>query len=323
MEWLEVSVRVNREAAEAVAEVLSRYAPQGVAFDLAEDTEDPDTSALVTVRAYLAIDEAIAAQRRKVEEGLGHLRHIWPVIPEPAFRFVPDQDWTATWKKEIPVLHLGRHVVIKPSWRTYRPQPGEVVLEMDPGMAFGTGLHPTTQLCVLALEDLAQPSMNVLDLGTGTGILAMIAAKLGMGPTLAVDNDENAIVAARRNVRANQLEDQIELRHGTLAEVEGTYDLVLANILAPVIIDMASAGLARHIRRNGTLVASGILEEQTEAVAQALQVSELHVVEKRQQGEWVALIAQHTHRDAEAAPGSASGKATRITALSQNPQTAR
>jgi ribosomal protein L11 methyltransferase len=120
----------------------------------------------------------------------------------------------------------------------------------------------------------------------------MIAAKLGLGPILAVDNDENAIVAARCNVRANQLEGQIELRHGTLAEVEGAYDLILANILASVIIDMAQAGLAQHLRPGGILVASGILEEQTEAVVQALTARGLPVIEKRQQGEWVALIAR-------------------------------
>ncbi|MGC9521600.1 MAG: 50S ribosomal protein L11 methyltransferase [Anaerolineae bacterium] len=289
MEWLEVSVDVNREAAEAVAEVLSRYAPQGVAFDLGEN---PEVSAHVTVKAYLAVDEAIAAKRRKIEESLGHLHHIWSVIPEPSFRILPDQDWTTTWKEELPILHLGRRVVIKPSWRDYTPRPQEVVLEMDPGMAFGTGLHPTTQLCVDALEDLAEPGMRVLDLGTGTGILAMIAAKLGLGPILAVDNDENAIVAARRNVRANQLAGQIELRHGTLAEVEGAYDLILANILASVIIDMAQAGLVQHLRPGGILVASGILEEQTEGVVQALTAHGLPVIEKRQQGEWVALIAR-------------------------------
>lgn len=300
MEWLEVSVQVNGEAAEAVAEVLSRYAPQGVAFDFGIDDSVPDTpnsdraaesASQVTVKAYLPVDEDIAKHQREVEAGLGHLRHIWPVIPEPAFAPVQDQDWTSLWKEQIPVLHLGQHVVIKPSWRSYTPKPGELILEMDPGMAFGTGLHPTTQLCVLATEALVTPDAEVLDLGTGTGILAMIAAKLGAQHILAVDNDEDAVIAARRNAAKNKISDQIELVHGSLEDVTSAYDLVLANILAPIIISMAHAGLAERVRHGGTLVASGILEEQADAVAAALEATGLQVTERRQQDEWMVLIA--------------------------------
>ncbi|MCD6287186.1 MAG: 50S ribosomal protein L11 methyltransferase, partial [Anaerolineae bacterium] len=259
MEWLEVSIQVNGEAAEAVAEVLSRYAPQGVAFDLSVDDSVPDGigSSPVTVKAYLTVDEDIHERRRKVEAGLGHLRHIWPVIPEPVFKPVQDQDWTALWKEQIPVLHLGRRMVIKPSWRSYTPAQDELILEMDPGIAFGTGLHPTTQLCVLATEALVKPNAEVLDLGTGTGILAMTAAKLGAGHILAVDNDEDAIIAAQHNADANQLSDRIDLVRGSLEHVSAAYDLVLANILAPIIISMARSGLAERVRHGGSLVVSG------------------------------------------------------------------
>jgi len=296
MEWLEVSLQVNGEAAEAVAGVLCRYAPQGVAFDLGVDDMGRDgtgsnSESPVTVKAYLLVDEDIDERRRKVEAGLGHLRHIWPVIPEPVFMPVQDQDWTALWKEQIPVLHLGRRVVIKPSWRSYTPAPDELILEMDPGMAFGTGLHPTTQLCVLAAEALVRPNTEVLDLGTGTGILAMTAAKLGAGHILAVDNDEDAVMAARRNVAANQLSDRIDTLHGSLEDVTAAYDLVLANILAPIIINMAESGLAERVRHGGTLVVSGILEEQADDVAAALAATGLQVTERRQQEEWMALVA--------------------------------
>ncbi len=290
MEWLEVSVRVNREAAEAVAEVLSRHAPQGVAFELSADMGD---AADVTVKAYLAVDERISARQRKVLEDLSHLSHIWPVIPEPTFRSIADQDWTATWKAQIPVLHLGHNVVIKPSWRSYTPEADEIVLEMDPGMAFGTGLHPTTQLCVTALEDLILPGSTVLDLGTGTGILAMVAARLGAARVLAIDNDPNAVIAARRNVQANGLTPQIDLCQGSMAEARDAYDVVVANILAPVIIEMAAAGLAARVRTGGALVVSGILEAQDEGVTQALGAAGLGVTERRLQEEWLALVARH------------------------------
>ena len=293
MEWLEVSVAVEPEAAEAVAEVFSRYAPQGVVIDLG--TGDEAAARQVTVKAYLAVDDDIAGRRQKVEEALWHLHHIWPVIPEPAFTPILDQDWTAGWKESIPVLHLGRRVVIKPSWREYTAQPDELLLEMDPGLAFGTGLHPTTQLCVEALEDLMQPGMRVLDLGTGTGILALIAAKLGAADILAVDNDVNAVAVARRNARANDAAHQIRVVHGSLAEVGEPYDLVVANILAHIIIDMASSGLDTRIRRGGMLVTSGILAEQADEVAAALAVHGLSVVERRQRDEWVALVVRKPH----------------------------
>ncbi len=288
MAWLEVSVEVNHEAAEAVAEVLSRHAPQGVALDLGSEGE---LSPTVTVKAYLAVDADINTRRRRVEEGLWHLHQIWPVIPEPRFRSVVDQDWTATWKEQIQVLHLGRRIVIKPTWRIYEPKPGEVVLEMDPGLAFGTGLHPTTQLCVTALEDLVEPGTTVLDLGTGTGILAMVAARLGAGRVLAVDNDENAVIAARANMATNGLTDAIDLALGSLENVASSFGLVVANILAPVIVAMAGSGLADRVASGGALVVSGILEEQIESVVTALESTGLAVTERRVQDEWAALIA--------------------------------
>jgi ribosomal protein L11 methyltransferase len=289
MMWLEVSVKVNHEAAEAVAEVLGRHAAAGVVFEL-----DPKGrgETPVTVRAYLAVDDEIENRQRKVEEALAHLSHIWPIIPAPSFHPIADQDWTALWKEKIQVLHLGRRVVIKPTWRAYRPKEGEVVLEMDPGMAFGTGLHPTTRLCVEAVERLVQPGMSVLDLGTGTGILAMAAARLGARHVLGVDIDSEAVLAATRNVRTNALSDRVSIERGSLSDVTDTYDLIVANILAPVIITMAAAGLADRLAPTGSLVVSGILEEQIAEVTTALATHGLQVTEERIQEEWAALSAR-------------------------------
>lgn len=289
MDWLEVSVCVPPEAAEAVAEVLSRYAPQGVAIDLGEGDSQADS---VTVKAYIPADDEIQTNRRKVEAAIGHLSHIWPIIPQPQFRPIQGQDWTAGWKESIPVLHLGENVVIKPSWRDYQPQPNDIVLEMDPGLAFGTGLHPTTQLCIEVLESLLQPNMRVLDLGTGTGVLAMIAAKMGATEVCAVDTDENAVIATRRNALANAVLPQIDLLHGSLADVTGVYDLVLANILAPVIIKMAQSGLASRVRVGGSLIVSGVLLEQAAEVSAALEAFGLRVVDQRSKGDWLVLLAE-------------------------------
>ncbi len=286
MEWLEVSVQVEAEVAEAVAEVFARYAPQGVAIDLGQDGQT------VTVKAYLPVDEHLEERKRKVNEALGHLNHIWPVIPEAKFTPIAERDWTAEWKESIPVLHIGQRIVIKPSWRDYTPAPGEVILEMDPGLAFGTGLHPTTQLCLRALETELQPGMRVLDMGTGTGILALAAAKLGAASILAVDNNQDAVVVTRRNARANKVSHLIRAVYGSLDAVSGTYHLILANILAPVIIAMTKQGLTARLQRNGVLIASGILEEQTAEVRAALEQAGLQVTEQLQQGDWVALLAR-------------------------------
>jgi len=218
-------------------------------------------------------------------------------MPAPTFTSIADHDWTASWRETLPVLHLGRRIVIKPSWREYSPRPGvtrpdEVILELDPGQAFGTGLHPTTQLCLETLELLVQPGMRVLDLGTGTGILALAAAKLAASiEILAVDNDPNAIAVARRNARMNEVSANIRLLHGSLNDVSGTYDLILANILAPVIIEMAQLGLGARLRPEGRLVASGILAEQQAEVVTALQQNGMELLSAQQKGDWVVLVA--------------------------------
>lgn len=295
--WLETSLTVSPEAAEAVAEVLSRYAPRGVAIDMG-DPDEPDENGnkneTVIVKAYLVMDETIEARCLELATAIDHLRHIWPQIPAPSFTPIQDQDWTAGWKESIPVLHLTDQVVIKPTWRDYTPQPDEIVLEMDPGMAFGTGLHPSTQLCAEGLVAWMEPEYRILDLGTGTGILALIAAKLGATEILAVDNDINAVAVARRNARHNHAAHAIRHVHGSVSDISGAYDLVLANLLAPILIKMAAAGLATRVQRNGLLIASGVLEEQIEEVSEAFKYVGLHVIEILQQEDWVALVMRKT-----------------------------
>ncbi len=288
MDWLEVSVETDREMAEAVSEVLSRYAPQGVALDLGDDPQ----SNRVIVRAYLADDGALESRKRQIEEALWHLGQIRP-LPAPTFRLIADRDWTAGWKESIPILHIGQRIVIKPSWREYTPQAGEVVLELDPGLAFGTGLHPTTRLCLEALEREVADGMRILDLGSGTGILALAAAKLAQVEVLAVDNDQNAVVATRRNARRNGVSARVRPLHGSLADVSGTYDLILANLLAPILIRMAQdRGLATRLKPQGMLIASGVLVEQGDEVAAAFEANGLEVVERRREEDWLALIAR-------------------------------
>lgn len=288
MEWLEVSVTVGNEAAEAVAEVLSRYAHRGVVIEAGPEGWNAGP---VIVRAYLPADDQLRANKRRIEESLWHLDQIYPVST-PVFRPVAEADWAEVWKERLSVLHVGQHVVIRPSWRDYAPAPEDVVIRLDPGMAFGTGLHPTTQMCLVALEELVYSGVNVLDLGTGSGILAIEAAKLGAGRVLAVDNDPVAAKAARDNVVANGVQETIRVVHGSLSEVSGSYDLVVVNILARVILEMVQDGLAMRVRPGGALVAAGILADQEPGVVAALKQEGLILVERQQRDDWVCLVTK-------------------------------
>ncbi|MGD1993571.1 MAG: 50S ribosomal protein L11 methyltransferase [Anaerolineae bacterium] len=288
MKWLEVNVETSSEAAEAVAEVLSRFAPQGVALEAG-----PDGIACgpVAVRAYLSTGVDLEQTRRQVSEALWHLSQILP-IPEPTFRSVEETNWEEIWKRHLQVLRIGERVVIRPSWLEHLPQESEVVIELDPGMAFGTGLHPTTQLCLMALEERIRPGARLLDLGTGSGILAIASAKLGAGSVLALDTDSDAVDVARRNASKNEVLDRVEVACGSLAQADGTYDLVVVNILAQVIVDMAGRGLADLLASDGALITAGILEGQVDDVQAALEAAGLAIAERRQIEDWVALVAE-------------------------------
>lgn len=287
MDWLEVSVETTGEGAEAVAEVLSRFASRGVALEAGPEGFG---TGLVVVRAYLPADDQLSRTRRRVEEALWHLGQILP-LPPPSFRIVAETDWAEAWKQHLTVLHVGRRLVIRPSWLPYVPAAEEVVVELDPGMAFGTGTHPTTQMCLLALEERVRPGARVLDLGTGSGILAIAAAKLGAGRVLALDTDPQAVTVARENVHRNGVADRVRVARGSLAQAIGRFDLIMVNILAQVIVEMLEQGLARRLAPEGRMVVAGLLLGQEEEVRNAFQRSGLVMVGRRQIEDWVALEA--------------------------------
>jgi len=295
-EWLEVSVEVDHETAEAVAEVLSRYTQRGVVLEGGPDGWEIEP---VIVRGYLPVDEQLWTVKRQIEEGLWHLGQIRP-IPEPSFRRVAEEDWSEAWKKQLKVLRIGERLVIRPSWLEHKPQPRDVIIELDPGMAFGTGLHPTTQLCLCALERLVRPGMEVLDLGTGSGILAIAAAKLGAGHVDALDSDQQAVQVARGNVMENGAAEQVTVRKGSLADATGRYDLVVVNILARVVTEMAKAGLSERLRPGGVVFAAGITADQAPEVVAALERNGLKLTDQRQRGDWVSLQTRRTPASAGA-----------------------
>ncbi|HEC22073.1 MAG TPA: 50S ribosomal protein L11 methyltransferase [Chloroflexi bacterium] len=298
-DWIEVSVKVDGEGAEAVADALRRYVHQGVAIEQlvpgeAWDDEDLPSGPLM-VRAYFPADERAPTTRRQIEEALYYLSRLYPRIPAPAFRTVKEEDWAEAWKQHYHPIRVGKRLLIKPAWVDVESQPDDIVIEMDPGMAFGTGTHPTTQLCLMACEWLARQGMTAIDLGTGSGILAIAAARLGCYRVLARDIDEVAVRVARENVRRNGVEKQVVVQQGSLEGLLTTsrhFDLGMANLTAKIIIRLAGEGLGHLIWPGGKFVFSGLIEEQEPEVTAALEAIDLEVIDRRQMGEWVMLITQ-------------------------------
>ncbi len=309
MNWLEVSLTVNGELAEAVADVLARFAPNGVTTEQGVkfvDDEDEGTAAgPITVRAYLPVDEQLEERRARLEESLYYLGRIQP-LPEPAFKPIADRNWMEAWKEHYRPIPIGRRLLILPAWLE-SPDPQRIPIRIDPGMAFGTGTHPTTQLCLELLEQvfdaggppLGQPGdMRVIDVGCGSGILSIAALRLGASQALGVDIDPESIKNSRENADTNGIGDELTLGVGSVSEVlQGRFPwrtarLVLANILAPVIIRLLEAGLADLAEPGGSLILSGILHEQAQGVIDAAQARGLRLRESRRMGDWIALTME-------------------------------
>jgi len=305
MHWLEVSLTVSPEAAEAVADVLARFAPEGVALEATQIETTPNEVEAhpigpVTVRAYLPADAALETTRAKLEEALWHLGQILP-LPAAQYKPIAQTDWSETWKANFKPVRVGRRLMIVPAWLNPPLARDDVPIRLDPGMAFGTGTHPTTQLCLAALERHLPPGAAVLDLGTGSGILAIAAARLGSGPVLALDIDPEAVRVARANVAANGVADPLRVRveQGSLAEVlAGQFgapqptELVVANILARVIVQLLEQGLTRAVAPGGLLIVSGILDTQAYEVNAALKAQGLTLLAQEHMEDWVAIIAR-------------------------------
>jgi ribosomal protein L11 methyltransferase len=299
MNWLEVSLTVDGELAESVADVFARFAPngvmteQGVKYNDAEDAGTP--TGPITVRAYLEVNDQLEETRQKLEESLFYLGMIRP-LPAPAYKQIADQNWMEAWKQYYKPILIGERLLILPAWME-SPNPERIAIKIDPGMAFGTGTHPTTQLCLELMEKVfdERQMSNVIDVGCGSGILSIAAIKLGAKTVLGVDIDAESIKNSRENADTNGVGEELILGMGSVNEIlEGRFafrkaTLVVANILAPVIIRLFDAGLADLIEESGSIVLSGILYEQEQSVIEAGQAKGLRLNERRQIGDWVAL----------------------------------
>ncbi|MBK9209783.1 MAG: 50S ribosomal protein L11 methyltransferase [Anaerolineales bacterium] len=299
MNWLEVSLTVNGELAESVADVFARFAPNGVMTEQGVkflDEEDEGTATgPITVRAYLEVNEQLEDTRQKLEESLFYLGMITPV-PTPTYKQIADQNWMEAWKQHYKPILIGQRLLILPAWLE-SPEPTRIPIKIDPGMAFGTGTHPTTQLCLELMEVSTDhsPLSTVIDVGCGSGILSIAALKLGATKVLGVDIDIESVKNSRENADTNGVGEELLLGQGSVTEVlSGSFQfksapLVVANILAPIIIRLFDAGLADLVEPNGEIILSGILAHQAENVITAAEARGLKRSDQRQIADWVAI----------------------------------
>jgi ribosomal protein L11 methyltransferase len=306
--WLEVSLTVNGELAEAVADVLARFAPNGVTTEqgvkFVSDEDEGTPAEPISVRAYLPMNDQLEKTRQKLEESLYYLGMIQP-LPTPVYRHIADQNWMEAWKQHYHPILIGKRMIILPAWMD-STQPKRVAIKIDPGMAFGTGTHPSTKLCLELLEEIVEERgkkkdtivapFSCIDIGCGSGILSIAALKLGAKSALGVDIDSQSIKNSRENAVINGIGKELILGVGSVKEIlEGKFPvrrapLVLANILAPVIVRMLHAELPALVDPGGALILSGILREQAGGVLKAAQANGLTLNKRRQMEDWVAFV---------------------------------
>jgi ribosomal protein L11 methyltransferase len=320
-EWLELETRAEPEAVESVSSVFAEYG-QGVAIEqVVESSRDGDVvhmppDAPVSIKTYLPLlDPSTEERRSKIERAvwaLGKLRDVGPL----RVRTLRETDWASAWKEYFFVHRVGRRTVIVPSWREsdYAPRPDDVVLLLDPGMAFGTGLHPTTRLCLQALEEMLEPGMRVLDVGAGSGILSIAAARLGASHVEAVEIEPVAASVCQHNVDRNEVGDIVRVRAGTLqpsphpaagrgsphnttidttetAEAIGQFDLLLGNITIATLLELQPR-LAEQLRPDGLAILSGVLAERADELLDALRADGWRHERTDQEQDWVALLVR-------------------------------
>lgn len=336
--WLELSIRASAEAAEALTPVFERSGHGGVVIEPEMSPQKDETDELTPVpgefsrlKTYLPDTGDTSARRKAIEDAVGLLR-AFELAPmgELEQRWIDEEDWANAWKQHYAVMRIGAHWVIKPPWQEYTPSTGDRVIEMDPGMAFGTGQHPTTQLVLELLESLREAGevegKRLVDLGTGSGVLSIGAARAGARSIVALDVEEVAVRAATENASRNGLAERIEARHGTLGDAidgvvpvpghdyDSDFDGAFANIVARVIAERAPA-LARALRPGAWLIASGIIAEREHEATTALASAGFTQERREQRGDWVALLCRRQSHDgsepaiagADACPSAGSG----------------
>ncbi|WP_296331184.1 50S ribosomal protein L11 methyltransferase [uncultured Acidaminococcus sp.] len=304
--WQQVSISVTREAVEATANLFCEAgARNGVEIDdplllkeLKEhttwelcDLPMPEETEIVTVSAYYPEDEELSGRLSAIKEGLSGIeKRIGSFqVGQLRFRKVSEKDWANEWKQYFYTTKIGSQIVIKPDWESYTPTAEEKVIELDPGMAFGTGTHATTRMCIERLEELVTPNIDVYDVGTGSGILAMTAALMGARSIHAIDIDGKAVEVAKENIAKNHLSNRITVKKGNLLDdADEKADLIVANIIADIIITLLPDAF-KKLRQGGLFLASGVIKERLCDVEKAARQNGFTVLDVKNRAGWTAI----------------------------------
>lgn len=305
MKWCEISIQTSHEAVELIAEIFRDLGASGVVIEDPELVNDYITSGkwdytdipiaketeVVVEKAYLPVNGELEGRIQTLQQEIKALEsrgvNTAPAVLTTAE--LQDEDWSDTWKQYFHTEKPGERVVIKPTWEEYEPQDDEVVIELDPGAAFGTGTHATTSMCIRQLEKLVKPGMTVFDVGTGSGILSIISAKLGAKNIQAVDYDDSVLKIVEENLEQNNVQDIISVAQSDLMQnVHGKAELVIANIIADIIIRLFDQ-LDEHLEQGGTLLTSGIIEDRIEDVLAAAEKHGYGVVERMENKGWACI----------------------------------
>ncbi|MEI6100521.1 MAG: 50S ribosomal protein L11 methyltransferase [Eubacteriales bacterium] len=308
MKWVKLAIDINEEAAELVSEILLEAGASGTQT---EGGKMPDVSGLdeipldmpdstdCRVCAYFPMDGESDAKIECVQKSLAKLKGtdigFDPGLLTTHTETVDEQDWENEWKKYFKPTRVSDFVVVKPTWEEYTPLPDDIVVEIDPGMAFGTGAHETTRMCIAMLEEYLEQGNAVLDIGCGSGILAIAAAKLGAGAVLALDVDNVAVETARKNVAINHKENIVLVKRANILDetpTDARFHIVVANIIADVIIQLNDT-VSKYLTRPGIYIVSGIIADRLDEVLESLNSHGLRSIKVAKMGEWRAIVCMN------------------------------
>lgn len=289
--WLEVSFILPGEQAEVVAEILNRYAHQGVVIE--RDLQAHDKNQM-KVFAYLLEDDTLEHNKGEIEKAIFYLDKILPV-PAPTYRQIRDQDWMASWRQFYKPVEIGQRLIIIPAWFDKKENNSRIPIRINPGMAFGTGTHPTTQLSLELLEKYVQPGEVMIDVGCGSGILSVAGILLGASHSIAVDISQAAVLSTNENTALNGVQDKVEVGQASVREIHtGKFSaqnapLVVANILLKVLEELFDLGLGDLVSAEGYLIISGILVDQVEAIEKKARTNGFTRIDRIVQADWAAI----------------------------------
>ena len=297
MKWLELSVRTPPEFVEPLSQIFYRYGHGGVAVEQEggfnpDEGEAPSGDEWAVVTTYLPVNESLDERRGRIDVGVRLVAHVSDISPLQE-RIIEEEEWQNSWKEHFHVLRISRRITICPTWREHTQRDGEHVIMLDPGMAFGTGHHPTTRMCLEQLDKLVKPGNDVLDVGCGSGVLSIAAARLGARHVFGLEIDSVAVNVAKQNVRDNGVEHTVRVVQGTLPHLDvkqSAYDIAVANISAKVVSEIGPY-LVSAVHDGGKVIASGILLENKNGVIQALAEAGANLQQTLVDGDWVTLVA--------------------------------